>query len=81
MANSPDKRFLLGYTQTHVWVIDMPIEKFKNLENGDEQERHTIAKIRIGGMVSKQLARVWAEQICDQLNQFDVANAAVAKLT
>lgn len=36
--------------------------------------------VEIGGMISKDLARTWADQLTDQLNKFDAANAAVAKL-
>lgn len=74
-------RFHVGHTDTHVWVVDVPIDKFRKLGSVADQNHHTITKIQIGGMVSPRLGLVWAEQIRDQLNQFDIANAAVAKLT
>lgn len=37
--------------------------------------------VQLYGMISKKLAETYALQIAEQLNQFDTANLAVAKLT
>lgn len=75
-----EARFHYGSNDTHAVVLDVPIEKYNKMDSGS-QNLHRLVSIRIGGMVSKQLAHTWATQICEQLNQFDVANATVAKLT
>ena len=75
------ERFHMGYSPGYVWILDIPVDDFKRLDTEAEQHQHTIVKIRVGGMVSPNLGKIWAQQICDQLNQFDIANAAVAKLT
>lgn len=75
-----DERFEIGYNERKVVVIDMPLEKFNGLGR-DDKRPHVLAEFNIQGAMSKHLAHVYAEQIMKQLNQFDVANAAVAKLT
>lgn len=61
-------------------VLDVPDDVFLKLE-GPAQKAHILVQVRIGGMISQRLAETYVQQIADQLNQFDAANAAVAKLT
>lgn len=60
-------------------VIDCDEATYNKLP-GSERIKHILIDIKVGGMVSEQLARTWADQLTSQLNQFDAANAAVAKL-
>lgn len=69
-----------AFKPSHVFVTDLSVEDFKLLDPAD-RDTHMLAKIRIGGILSKKLAETYAAQIADQLNQFDIANLAVAKLT
>lgn len=84
-----DKRFratLLGsnvdgsFKVASAAVLDVPDNVYSKLE-GPAQENHILVRIRVGGMISQRLAETYVQQIADQLNQFDAANAAVAKLT
>lgn len=61
-------------------VIDVSHEEYNNLPYG-ERAQHRLVEIKIGGMISNKLAKVWVEQIAKQLNEFDTANLAVAQLT
>lgn len=61
-------------------VLDVPDNVYSKLE-GAAREKHILVEIRVGGMISQRLAETYVQQIADQLNQFDTANAAVAKLT
>lgn len=69
-----------GFKASHVFVTDLSVEDFKLLDPAD-RDTHMLVKIRIGGILSQKLAETYAAQIADQLNQFDIANLAVAKLT
>jgi hypothetical protein len=62
-------------------VIDIPDDKYNVLSSREMQEEHEIVNIKIGGIVSKALAKTWTAEIADKLNSFDAANLAVAKLT
>lgn len=77
-----EKRFHCGLSKndTFALVISTTPEKYNKLA-GDVQAVHRLVEIRVGGAMSPQLAEHYARQICDQLNQFDAANLAVAKLT
>lgn len=84
-----DKRFhaiRLGFvkenttTVTSVAVVPMTLAAYNALSEIDRIEVRLV-EIKVGGMISEMLAKTWVEQIADQLNQFDVANAVVAKLT
>ena len=77
-----EKRFHCGLSKngTFVLVISTTPEEYNKLTN-EMQAAHLLVQIRIGGAMSPQLAEHYARQICDQLNQFDAANLAVAKLT
>ena len=70
-----------GFTARSAAVIDIPIDRYKDLTTTGAQDAHIIVRVRIGGMISQRLAETYVQQIADQLNQFDAANAAVAKLT
>ena len=61
-------------------IVDIPLENLKKLQTKMEVEAHTLVRIKSGGFISQRLANTWIDQICDQLNGFDTANAAVAKL-
>lgn len=61
-------------------VVDVPKKDYAKMQQ-HEREAHQIVRIRLGGMMSERLAATYVRQIADQLNQFDIANAAVAKLT
>lgn len=86
MSEKRFRRMRLGYskegieTVTSVAVIATPVGSYNALLES-EREAARLIDIKVGGMISELLALTWAGQICDQLNQFDVANAAVAKLT
>lgn len=77
-----DRRFHCGLSKndTFALVISTTPERYNKLTN-EMQAAHLLVQIRIGGAMSPQLAEHYARQICDQLNQFDAANLAVAKLT
>lgn len=77
-----DKRFHCGLSKNDafVLVISTTPEEYNKLTN-EMQAAHPLVKIRVGGAMPLQLAEHYARQICDQLNQFDAANLAVAKLT
>lgn len=77
---SEDKRFHMGWNSDKAVVVDIPIEQYNKGDSGYQRE-HQLVAIRIGGMISQRLAATYVKQICDQLNQFDIANATVAKLS
>lgn len=56
-------------------------DEYNKLEGQEAKDKTVVATIKVGGMVSPLLAETWAQQMTDQLNQFDTANAAVAKMT
>lgn len=62
------------------YIVDIPFTEYNSLQSTD-RDKHRIVGIRIGGAVSPALARIWASQITEQLNRFDIVNASVAKLT
>lgn len=61
-------------------VFDIPLEEYNKLAV-DDKIKHQVVRIALGGIMSRALAEIYAQQIADQLNGFDVANATVAKLT
>lgn len=84
-----EKRFratLLGsndgdsFTPNTAVVVDISNEAYAKLDP-PAREKHILVRVRLGGMISQRLAEAYVQQIADQLNQFDAANAAVAKLT
>lgn len=83
-----DKRFrttLLGtgsgddFVPYHAAVLDVSRKDYAKMQQ-QERETHQVVRIRLGGMMSERLAATYVRQIADQLNQFDAANATVAKL-
>lgn len=75
-----EKRFSIGWNDVSMLVIDIPTEKYNKLAV-DDKIKHQVVRIALGGIMSRALAETYAQQIADQLNGFDVANATVAKLT
>ena len=75
-----EKRFVSASSGNMHIVVDVPIEEFNDM-GYEDRLTHCLVRINSGGMISATLARTWADTIAEQLNQFDVANAAVAKLT
>ncbi len=67
------------YDQTGVVVIDMPIGDLLKLPK-DEHKKHIVAEFKVRGVLSAKVADVWAKKIAEQLNQFETANATVAKM-
>ena len=65
--------------QTGVVVVDMPLEDLTKLPK-DEHKKHVVAEFKVRGVLSAKVADVWAKKIAEQLNQFENANAAVAKM-
>ena len=65
--------------QTGVVVVDMPLEDLMKLPK-DEQKKHVVAEFKVRGVLSVKVADVLAKKIAEQLNQFENANAAVAKM-
>lgn len=61
-------------------VTDMSAEQYDNARDGAEQRAHTFVTIKVG-VIAPRLGLVWAKEITEKLNQFDISNAAVAKLT
>lgn len=74
-----DKRFHKGNIGDTFVVIDVEPDVYNQLDK-NARSKHWLVQITSGGMISPTLANTWVVQIADQLNQFDVANAAVAKL-
>ena len=65
--------------QTGVVVVDMPLEDLMKLPK-DECQKHVVVEFKVRGVLSAKVADVWAKKIAEQLNQFENANAAVAKM-
>lgn len=77
-----EKRFLAAEQIGGDFVIaDCGTTEAFNKMTSEQRTKTIILRITPGGMISKMLADTWTKQMCDQLNQFDIANAAVAKLT
>lgn len=64
-------------------VIGVSVEEYADLPTDNHRRDAQIVKIRYApeGIISRELATIWAQEICDKLNSFDAANIAVAKLT
>lgn len=75
-----DKRFHKGNLGDVFVVIDVDPDFYNKLGPAD-RPKHQLIRINSGGMISPTLANTWVAQLAEQLNQFDTANAAVAKLT
>lgn len=73
------KRFHTGAVDDIFVVLDVTPDTYNKM-TGHERMKHRLVQITSGGMISPMLAEAWVTQIADQLNQFDVANATVAKL-
>lgn len=65
--------------QTGVVVVDIPLDNLMKLPK-DEHKKHVVVEFKVRGVLSAKVADVWAKKIADQLNQFENANAAVAKM-
>lgn len=62
-----------------VVVINMPLDDLLKLAPATQQQ-HIVAEFKVRGVLSSQVAEVWAKKMAEQLNQFETANAAVAKM-
>ncbi len=74
--------YAVGYYEggkTGVVVVDMPLEDLVKLPT-DEHKKHVVVEFKVRGVLSTKVADVWAKKIAEQLNQFETANAAVAKM-
>ena len=69
----------LSNDETRVIVIDMPLDQLKKLEPA-RQKQHVVAEFNSRGVLTPMVANIWANKIAEQLNQFENANAAVAKM-
>lgn len=72
----------VGYyegSQPSIVVVDMPLNELMKLPK-DEHRKHVVAEFKVRGVLSAKVADVWAEKVADQLNKFEAANAAVAKM-
>lgn len=72
-------RFIIGSNNNHALIVDVPLTQYNEMGT-EERRKHEIVRLQIGGIMSKDLALTYAEQICEQLNGFDISNATVAKL-
>ena len=69
----------LSNDETRVIVIDMPLDQLKKLEPA-RQKQHVVAEFNARGVMTPKVAYVWAEKIAEQLDQFETANVAAAKM-
>ena len=76
------KRFHVGEFENGSWVLlDTPPAKWNALpKDSIQRTKHLLVEVRVGA-ISPAVAEIWINAICDKLNQFDISNAAVAKLT
>ena len=65
--------------QIGVVVVDMPLDDLMKLPK-DDHKKHVVAEFKVRGVLSAKVADVWAKKIAEQLNQFENANAAIAKM-
>ena len=65
--------------KTGVVVVDIPLNELMKLP-ADAHGKHVVAEFKVRGVLSAKVAEVWAKKIAEQLNQFEAANAAVAKM-
>ena len=78
---SDEKRFHAARLDSGVEVVlSVPPDEFNKLDAAGRQGC-ILVRIKTDTMISPKLARVWTEDIADKLNQFDIANAAVAKIS
>lgn len=74
-----EPRFFSGSRPERCVVVDMPAEQFNALVTVKDQEKHMLVEIKVGGAISPALGKIWTREIAQKLNEFDVANATVAK--
>ncbi len=65
--------------QTGIVVIDIPVDALLRLPKKMHSE-HVVVEFKVRGVLSAKVADVWAKKIAEQLNQFETANATVAKM-
>jgi len=65
--------------EKRVLVIDMPLNELKKL-SGAQQKEHVLVEFNASGVMTPKVIDIWAKKIAEQLNQFENANAAVAKM-
>lgn len=73
-------RYLVGYNVDSVVVIDTPHENYTLLST-EQKQQHTVARFNTVGIMTRALATHYAYKLAQQLNDFEAANLAVAKLT
>ena len=71
--------YSVAYSDTRVVVLDMPLDELRKLPSA-KQDAHIVAELKISGTMTRKVADIFAEKIAEQLNQFEIANAAVAKM-
>ena len=62
-----------------VLVVDVPMKELMKM-SATEQQKHIVVEFKVRGLITTKVANVWAKKIAEQLNQFENANAAVAKM-
>ena len=65
--------------QTGIVVVDIPMDALLRLPK-EMHSKHIVVEFKVRGVLSTKVADVWAKKIAEQLNQFESANAAVAKM-
>lgn len=62
-----------------VVVVDIPFDTLMGLPK-EVRAKHIVVEFKVRGVLSAKVADVWAKKIAEQLNQFETANATVAKM-
>lgn len=62
-----------------VVVVDIPFDTLMGLPK-EVRTKHIVVEFKVRGVLSAKVADVWAKKIAEQLNQFETANATVAKM-
>ena len=62
-----------------VVVTDIPFDILMGLPK-EMRSKHIVVEFKVRGVLSIKVVDVWAKKIAEQLNQFENANAAVAKM-
>jgi hypothetical protein len=76
-----EPRFHAFKLQSGAYIVAGVSSKEWDSMDPSQRTKQMFVTINTGGMISPLLASTWAKGMAEQLNQFDVANAAVAKLT
>lgn len=60
-------------------VVSVSTDQYNKLD-AEARIKQQIVHIRIGGMVSEELAASWAKQIADQLNRADTSILGMSRI-